>query len=108
MNNKKCMKCEKESIKSNSSLECSECHKMIHLKCSRLRINKDFVQFKKSMQQFVCQFCSDYTCLQNATSMYTMARMLSSGCVLCSGCSLWVHQKCAGLTNLQYKVLGNT
>ena len=102
MNNKKFMKCEKLSIKSNNSLKCSECHKMIHFKCSRLRVNKDFVQFKKSKQQFVCQFCSDYTCLKCYKHVYYDQKG-----VLCSIYNLWVHQKCDGLTNLQYKALGN-
>ena len=64
------MKCEKQSIKSNSSIECSECHKRIHFTCSRLRLKKDFVQFKKSKEQFVCQFCSDYTCLKCHKHVY--------------------------------------
>ena len=96
------MKCEKLPIKSNNSLECFECHKMIHLKCSRLRANKDLAQFKKSKLQFVCQFCSNYTCLKCNKHAYYGQKG-----VLCSGCNLWVHQKCAGLTNLEYKVLGN-
>ena len=63
-------------------------------------VNKDFVQFKKSKQQFVCQFSSDYTCLICNKHVYYGQKG-----VLCSGCNFWVHQKCAGLTNLQYKVL---
>ena len=75
---------------------------MTHLKCTRQRKNKVFVQFKKSKQQFVCQFCSDYTCLKSNKHIYYGQKD-----VLYSGCNLWVHQKCAGLTNFQCKVLGN-
>ena len=100
------MKYEKLFIKSNNNLECSECHKMVHRKCSRLRVNKDFVQFKKSKQQFVCQFCSDYICPKCNKHVY-YAQKVFFEVVLCSRCNLWVHRKCADLTNVQYKVLGN-
>ena len=39
--------------------------------------------------------------------MCTMLKKVFFEGVLCSRCNLWVHRKCAGLTNVQYKVLGN-
>ena len=46
MNDNKRLKCEKTAKSSGNSLECSQCHYFIRLKCSRLTKIK-FNQYKK-------------------------------------------------------------
>ena len=52
--------------------------------------------------RFVCQFCTDYSCLKCNKHVYYRQKG-----VLCTGCNLWIHQKCANLANNEYKEFQN-
>ena len=101
MNDNKCLKCDKTAKSTGNSLECSQCQNFIQLKCSRLT-KIQFNQYKKGKMRFVCQFCTDYSCLKCNKHAYYRQKG-----VLCTGCNLWIHQKCANLTNNEYKEFQN-
>ena len=101
MNNNKCLKCEKTAKSTGNSLECSQCQNFIHLKCSHLT-KIQFNQYKKGKMRFVCQFCTDYSCLKCNKHVYYRQKG-----VLCTGYNLWIHQKCANRTNNEYKEFQN-
>ena len=50
----------------------------------------------------MCQFCTDYSCLKCNNHVYYRQKG-----VLCTGCNVWIHQKCANLTNNEYKEFQN-
>ena len=84
---------------SRNCLKYQVCKKLIHLKCSRLN-KQGFLEYKRGSTSFICQFSSDYCCLQCNKQVYYGQKT-----VFCSVCDKWIHQKCAGLSSLEYKML---
>ena len=94
-----CIKCTKGLKFSRNSLKCQVCQKQIHLKCSWLS-RQGFLEYKRGGTSFTCQFCLDYCCLQYNKHVYYGQKG-----ILCSRCDKWSHQKCVGLSSLEYKML---
>ena len=95
------IKCVKLLKTTKDNLVCSKCENSLHLKCSRPS-PKEFSKYKKGKTKFICQFCTDYTCIK-------CDRHIEYGQkgVLCTGCNLWIHQKSAGITKAEYQNIGN-
>ena len=96
----KCIKCDKLVYSTLKHLVCSQCSNSLHLKCSRL--NKKTGATNKKILHYICQFCTNYKCIKCEKHVY-----YSQKGFFCSGCDLWIHQKCAGLNNSQYKLIQN-
>lgn len=94
----KCVKLLK-TLKDN--LVCSSCQNSLHLKCSRLN-PEEFSKYKKVKAKFICWFCTDYTCINCDRHVQYGQKE-----VLCTGCNIWIHQKCARITKAQYQNVGN-
>ena len=83
------------------NLVCSKCENCLHLKRSRLS-PKEFPIYKKGKAKFICQFCTDYTCIKSERHVGYGQKE-----VLCTGCNLWIHQKCPEVTKTKYQNIGN-
>ena len=59
--NKKYSKYFKVLSKSWESLECFKCNKSLHLKCIRSD-KRRLLKYIQGNLEFLCQFCTDYTC----------------------------------------------
>ena len=94
-----CIKSTKSLKFSRNCLKYQVCQKQIHLKCSKLN-KQGFLEFTRDTISFTYHFCLDYCYLQCNKHVY-----YSQKGVLCSGCDNWIHQKRAGLTSLEYKML---
>ena len=84
--NKKCTKYCKVLSRSGKNLECFKCNKSLHLKFSRLD-KKRFLKCIQGNPEFVCQFCTDYTCHHCNKHIY-----YGQKAVLCNGCQNWTQK----------------
>ena len=80
---------------------CSQCSNSLHFKWSRLS-EKDYLRYQQKTFLYTCQFCTDYKCIKCEKHVY-----YSQKGILYSGCDPWIHKKCAGLNNSQYKLIQN-
>ena len=51
---------------------------------------------------YTCQFCTDYKRIKCKKHVYYGQKG-----ILCSGCDLWIYNKCAGLNNSTYELIQN-
>ena len=98
----KCLSCRKIVNDNHKSINCDECNKWLHFKCSRLT-NKEFQAHTKNQSlPFTCIFCSDYICCACDKHVYH-----NQNSICCDSCDGWTHLKCTKLTLKDYNELGN-
>ena len=95
-----CIKCVMLLKTSKDNLISGKCENSLHLKCSRLS-PKEFSKYKKGKTKLIYQFWTDYTDIE-------CDRHVEYGQkgILCTGCNLWIHQKCAGIIKDEYQNIG--
>ena len=89
----KCIKCTKLffSVR-QKTLKCLECLKPLHIKCSTVD-NRQYLSYKNGKKDFICQYCTDYSCLKCEKHVYhRKPRNLSNIC------NLWVHRSRVGIS----------
>ena len=91
--NKKYSKYFKVLSKSWESLECFKCNKSLHLKCIRSD-KRRLLKYIQGNLEFVCQFCTDYTCHHCNKHVY-----YGQKAILCDGCQKWSHKKMCWIYN---------
>ena len=95
----KCKKWNKQVCNTSKHVVCSQCSNSPHFKCSELS-KKDYLGYQQKAFLYTFQFCADYKYIKSEKHVY-----YSQKGILCSGCDLWVHKKCAGLNNSQYELI---
>ena len=98
-NKERCIRCSKTFLTTKSRLKCTKCVSVLHQRCSRVT-RQEHLEYKQCVFKFVCQFCTDYTCIKCAKHVY-----YGQNAVLCNGCDRWIHKNCPGLINEQYQKL---
>ena len=83
---KKCTECCKVLLRPGKSLECYKCNKSLHSNCSRLDKNR-FLKYIQGNLEFVCQFCTDYTCCHCNKHVYYRQKA-----ILCDVCQNWTQK----------------
>ena len=78
---------------------CSEFNNLLHFKCSKLSY-KDYLGYQQKTFLYTWQFCTDYKCIKCEKHVYYGQKG-----ILCSGCDLWIYNKCAGLNNSTYELI---
>ena len=82
--------------------KCLKCLKSFHIKCSTLD-KKQYLSYKNGKQDFICQYCTDYSWLKCDKHDYD-----KQPGILCNICNLWVHRSCAGISKKEYEDLQNS
>ena len=61
---KKCIKCTKPFLRMRQkTMKCLKCLNSLHIKCSTVD-NRHFLSYKNGKKNFICQHCTDYSCLK--------------------------------------------
>ena len=79
-----------------------KCLNSLHIKCSTVD-NREFLSYKNGKKDFICQYCTDYSCLKCDKHVYDR----QPG-ILCNICNLWVYSSCAGIDKKEYEDLQNS
>ena len=67
--NSKCIKCSKGFLNTNGkTVQCTLCSNHLHLKCTDL--NKNSYQSFSGDKDFICQYCSYYSCITCEKHVY--------------------------------------
>ena len=51
------------------TLKCLKCLNSLHIKCSTVD-NRQYLSYKNGKKDFICQYCTDYTCLKCDKHVY--------------------------------------
>ena len=76
----------------------------LHIQCSTVD-NRQYLSYKNGKKDFICQYCTDYSCLKCDKNVYDRDRQPG---ILCNICNLWVHRSCAGISKKKYEHLQNS
>ena len=79
-----------------------KCLNSLPIKCSTVD-NRQYLSYKNGKKDFICQYCTDYSCLKCDKHVYDR----QPG-ILCNICNLWVHRSCAGISKKEYEDLQNS
>ena len=80
----------------------SQCSNSLHLKCSRMNKN-GYLSHQQKTLNYAFEFCTDYKCIKCEKHVYYGQKG-----ILCSGCDLWIHKKCAGNSLCKYELTEDT
>lgn len=95
-----CIHCLKVVLNNQNCIQCDECNKWIHQKCSNISAKKFKIYTDDHSQYFYCDYCQFYKCTKCRKHVYDNEKG-----VCCDICDNWLHQKCTNLTVKEYNSL---
>ena len=79
-------------------VQCTQCSNHLHLKCTGL--NKNTYQSLSGYKDFICQYCSHYSCTTSDKHVYD-----KQGGTFCDGWNLWTRRWFTRASKFEYKYL---
>ena len=89
----------KPFLSMRKKLKCLKCMNSLHIQCSIVD-NRQYLSYKNGKKDFICQYCTDYSCLKCDKHVYDRQPGF-----LCNICNAWVHRSCAGISKKEYEEL---
>ena len=98
----KCGLCKKKNKKNKVSgkvIECVDCKKRYHAKCSDLNV-AELIMIENGSNDWYCTNCEADCCLCSRAVLNSHKAVQCDGC---DGCELWIHNECSSISEDDYE-----